>query len=158
MGAPNRAGAVALIEHLTSPPVQLAHAREVGFFPVVRAELPADMPAGTRLLASAIAAQAGARDALVSLLPIGLGAKGGEFNKVYMDTFQRIVLRNEGIRTVLGSQASVLQALMDETKAPCWAPDRPSGDQPCKVSEARPIRPPPDRGEQPCRPHAAGSA
>ncbi len=32
VGAPNRAGAVALIEHLTSPPVQLAHAREVGFF------------------------------------------------------------------------------------------------------------------------------
>jgi multiple sugar transport system substrate-binding protein len=132
-GAPNRAGAIALIEHMTSPAVQLAHAREVGFFPVVKADLPADMPAGTRLLASAIAAQAGARDALVSLLPVGLGAKGGEFNKVYMDTFQRIVLRNEDVKTVLGSQASVLQALMDETKAPCWAPDRASGDQPCKV-------------------------
>jgi multiple sugar transport system substrate-binding protein len=132
-GAPNRAGAVQLIEHMTSAPIQLAHAREVGFFPVIKADLPADMPAGTKLLASAIAAQAGARDALVSLLPIGLGAKGGEFNKVYMDTFQRIVLRNEDIKAVLGAQATVLQALMDETKAPCWAPDKDSAGQPCKV-------------------------
>ncbi len=91
------------------------------------------MPAGTRLLASAVATQAASRDALVSLLPIGLGAKGGEFNKVYVDTFQRIVLRNEDIKSVLSSQAATLQALMDETKAPCWAPDKSSGDQPCKV-------------------------
>ena len=34
----------------------------------------------------------------MSLLPVGLGAKGGEFNKVYMDTFQRIVLRNEPVK------------------------------------------------------------
>jgi multiple sugar transport system substrate-binding protein len=133
-GAPNRAGAEALIAHMTSPAVQLAHAREVGFFPVVKADLPADMPAGTKLLASAIAAQAGSKDALVSLLPIGLGAKGGEFNKVYNDTFQRIVIRNEDIKTVLGAQAAALAAIMAETKAPCWAPDKASGDQPCPVN------------------------
>jgi multiple sugar transport system substrate-binding protein len=133
VGAPNRAGAIALIEHLTSPAIQLAHAREVGFFPVTNAALPADMPAGTKLLAAAVATQAASKDALVSLLPIGLGAKGGEFNKVYVDTFQRIVLRNEDIKTVLGQQGTILQALMDETKAPCWAPDAPSGDAPCKV-------------------------
>lgn len=125
-GAPNRAGAEALIGHLTSPAVQILHAQEVGFFPVVKADLPANMPAGTKLLASAVAAQAGSKDALVSLLPIGLGAKGGEFNKVYNDAFQRIVIRNEDIKAVLGSQAAALKAIMDETKAPCWAPDKAS--------------------------------
>jgi multiple sugar transport system substrate-binding protein len=133
-GAPNRAGAEALIAHLTSPAVQVLHAREVGFFPVAKADLPADLPAGTKLLASAIAAQAGAKDALVSLLPMGLGAKGGEFNKVYNDTFQRIVIRNEDIKTVLTSQAAALKAIMDETKAPCWAPDKDSAGAPCPIN------------------------
>jgi multiple sugar transport system substrate-binding protein len=133
-GAPNRAGAEALIAHLTSPAVQVLHAREVGFFPVVKADLPADLPAGTKLLASAVAAQAASKDALVSLLPMGLGAKGGEFNKVYNDTFQRIVIRNEDIKTVLGAQATALKALMDETKAPCWAPDKDSKGAPCPIN------------------------
>jgi multiple sugar transport system substrate-binding protein len=132
-GAPNRAGAEALISHMLKPEVQLAHAREVGFFPVVKADLPADMPAGTKLLASAVSAQAASKDALVSLLPMGLGAKGGEFNKVYNDTFQRIVIRNEDIKTVLASQATALKAIMDETKAPCWAPDKASTG-PCPVN------------------------
>ena len=35
---------------------------------------------------------------MVALLPVGLGAKGGEFNKVYFDTFQRIVLRGEPVQ------------------------------------------------------------
>jgi multiple sugar transport system substrate-binding protein len=125
-GAPNRAGAVAAIEHLTKPETQLVTAAEVGFFPVVRAELPATLSPGVKLLASAVGATSGAKDALPSLLPIGLGAKGGEFNKVYMDAFQRIVLRGEPIKDVLAAQAKVLDGLMQETKAPCWAPDKPS--------------------------------
>jgi multiple sugar transport system substrate-binding protein len=125
-GAPNRAGAVTVIEHLTRPETQLVTAGEVGFFPVVKAELPATLSPGVKLLASAVGATSGAKDALPSLLPIGLGAKGGEFNKVYMDAFQRIVLRGEPIKDVLAAQAKVLDALMQETKAPCWAPDKPS--------------------------------
>jgi multiple sugar transport system substrate-binding protein len=124
--APNRAGAVAVIEHMTKPETQLATAAEVGFFPVVKADLPPNLAPGIKLLASAVAATQSSKDALVSLLPVGLGAKGGEFNKVYVDTFQRIVLRNEPVKTVLESQAKVLEGLMNETKAPCWAPDKPS--------------------------------
>jgi multiple sugar transport system substrate-binding protein len=124
--APNRAGAVAVIEHMTKPETQLATAAEVGFFPVVKADLPPNLAPGIKLLASAVAATQGSKDALVSLLPVGLGAKGGEFNKVYVDTFQRIVLRNEPVKAVLESQAKVLEGLMNETKAPCWAPDKPS--------------------------------
>jgi multiple sugar transport system substrate-binding protein len=132
-GAPNRAGAVAIIEHLTKPETQLVTAAEVGFFPVVKAELPATLSPGVKLLAGAVGATSGARDALPSLLPIGLGAKGGEFNKVYMDAFQRIVLRGEPIKDVLAAQAKVLAGLMEETKAPCWAPDKPSTGA-CPVS------------------------
>ncbi len=132
-GAPNRAGAVAVIEHLTKPETQLVTAAEVGFFPVVRAELPATLSPGVKLLAAAVGATSGARDALPSLLPIGLGAKGGEFNKVYMDAFQRIVLRGEPVKDVLAAQAKVLDGLMRETKAPCWAPDKPSSG-PCPVN------------------------
>ena len=132
-GAPNRAGAIAVIEHLTKPETQLITAAEVGFFPVVKAELPTDLAAGVKQIAGAIQATAGASDAMPSLLPVGLGAKGGEFNKVYMDTFQRIVLKNEDIKAVLAEQAKTLTALMEETKAPCWTPDKASAG-PCKVN------------------------
>jgi len=131
-GAPNRTGAVAIIEHLSKPETQLVTAAEVGFFPVVKAELPATLPPEVKLLASAVGATAGAKDALPSLLPIGLGAKGGEFNKVYMDAFQRIALRGEPIKDVLAAQGKVLESLMQETKAPCWAPDKASSG-PCPV-------------------------
>ena len=124
--APNRAGAVAVIEHMTKPATQLATAAEVGFFPVVKAELPTDLAPGIKALAGAVAATQNAKEALVSLLPVGLGAKGGEFNKVYMDSFQRIVLRNEPVKDVLEAQAKTLDTLMKETGAPCWAPDKPS--------------------------------
>jgi len=124
--APNRAGGVAVIEHMTKPETQLATAAEVGFFPVVKVDLPQDLAPGIKLLAGAVAATQNARDAVVSLLPVGLGAKGGEFNKVYIDTFQRIVLRNEPVKEVLEAQAKVLDTLMKDTGAPCWAPDRPS--------------------------------
>jgi multiple sugar transport system substrate-binding protein len=124
--APDRAGAMAVIEHMTKPATQLMTAAEVGFLPVVKVDLPPDMAPDIKLLAGAVAATHDAKDALVSLPPVGLGAKGGEFNKVYTDTFQRIVLRNEAIRTVLGEHAKTLEALIKETGAPCWPPDRAS--------------------------------
>jgi multiple sugar transport system substrate-binding protein len=131
-GAPDRARAVALIEHLTKPETQVITAREVGFFPVVNATLPADLPAGVKLLSEGVAKTQTAKDALVALLPVGLGDKGGEFNKAYFDTFQRIVLRNEPIRATLDAQAEVLRGIMNASKAPCWAPDKAS-DGPCPV-------------------------
>ena len=125
-GAPDRAGAVALIDHLTRPETQVITATEVGFFPVVNATLPANLSPGVKLLAEGIAKTQGAPDALVALLPVGLGDKGGEFNKVFFDTFQRIVLRNEPVRATLDAQADIMRGLMTLTNAPCWAPDKPS--------------------------------
>ena len=131
-GAPNRAGAEQLIEYLLTPEAQAATAREVAFFPVTNADLPADLPQGVKMISDAVVAQTNADNAIVSLLPVGLGAKGGEFNKVFLDTFQRIVLRNEDIQTVLNEQAAMLQTIMNDANAPCWAPDPPS-DGPCQV-------------------------
>ncbi|MGX1790003.1 ABC transporter substrate-binding protein [Bosea sp. NPDC055332] len=125
-GAPNRAGAAAVIEHLSKPETQVKTAAEVGFFPVVKAELPADLSPGIKLIAEGVAKTQGTKDALPALLPVGLGDKGGEFNKVFSDSFQRIVLRGENPRAVLDAQAVVLKGLMEATKAPCWAPDKAS--------------------------------
>jgi len=133
-GGPNPAGAAQVVDWLTRPEVQARTAAETGFFPVVRADLPADLNPGVRLAADGIARTQSAPDALPALLPVGLGDKGGEFNKVFMDAFQRIVLRREPVRAVLDQQAEVLRALMRETGAPCWAPDAPSGDAPCPVN------------------------
>ena len=131
-GAPNRAGAEALIEYLTKPEVQVTTAAEVGFFPVVKVDLPATLNPGIKLEAAAVDKTQNAPDALVSFLPVGLGDKGGEFNKVYMDTFQRIVLRGEPVRAVLDSDADALKAIMTATGAPCWAPD-PASTGACPV-------------------------
>ncbi|WP_293863499.1 extracellular solute-binding protein [uncultured Alsobacter sp.] len=131
-GAPDRANAVALIEHLSKPETQVLVAKELGFFPVVNATLPADLPAGVKLLSEGVAKTQNAKDAMVALLPIGLGDKGGEFNKVYFDTFQRIVLRNEPIKATLDAQAGAMRDIMTATKAPCWAPDKAS-DGACPV-------------------------
>ncbi|MFI5012493.1 MAG: ABC transporter substrate-binding protein [Hyphomicrobiales bacterium] len=131
-GAPDRAGAAAVIEHLSKPETQILTAAETGFFPVVDAKLPADLSPGIKLLAEGVGKTQSAKDALVVLLPVGIGDKGGEFNKVYTDTFQRIVLRGEPVRATLDAQAGVMRDIINATKAPCWAPDKPS-DGPCPV-------------------------
>jgi len=131
-GAPNRAGAEALIEYLTKPEVQVTTAAEVGFFPVAKVDLPANLAPGIKLEAAAVDKTQSAPDALVSFLPVGLGDKGGEFNKVYMDSFQRIVLRGEPIRAVLDAEGDALKAIMTATGAPCWTPD-PASTAACPV-------------------------
>ena len=129
---PNRATAEQLIDYMTQPKTQIAVARELGFYPVVDAPLPADLPAGVKLEAEAIAKQSNAKNAIQSLLPVGLGAKGGEWNKVYQDTLTRIVLKGEDPAKVLDEQAKIAQSILDDTKAPCWAPD-PVSDGACKI-------------------------
>jgi multiple sugar transport system substrate-binding protein len=131
-GAPNRTGAEQLIDYLTQPKQQANVAAQLAFFPVTNAPVPSELNPGIKLEAEAVQKQASSKDALPSLLPIGLGAKGGDFNNVFLDTFQRIVVKNEDVQMVLDAQAKTLQGIMDETKAGCWAPDPPS-DGPCKV-------------------------
>jgi multiple sugar transport system substrate-binding protein len=131
--APDMDAAKQLITYMLQPDTQIAMLKANGFFPVVKADLPADMPASVRAEGAAVAAQSGSADANPGLLPIGLGANGGKFNKVYVDAFQQIVLNNADIKTVLDQQAGILGGIMKESNAPCWAPDAMS-DGPCPVN------------------------
>ncbi len=124
--APDPQGAAALITYLTQSSTQLITARAVGFFPVVKATLPADLDPSVKLAAAAIAQTETAKDALPALLPVGLGTHGGEFDKVMLDTFQLIVLRGVKPHDALSREAPILQQIMTASGAPCWAPDPPS--------------------------------
>ena len=72
-------------------------------------------------------------NALPALLPVGLGERGGEINQIFRNAFDRTVLNGEDVAKVLAEEGANLQKLMDETGAPCWAPDPPS-DGPCQVA------------------------
>jgi len=124
--APNQEGAEALIEYMTRPETQVAVLRELGFFPVIDLEYPGYVAVGIRMEGQAVSKQAAAPDAVPAMLPVGLGARSGEINKIYRDAFTRIVINGEDIETVLAAEAANLQTLMNETGAPCWPPDPPS--------------------------------
>jgi multiple sugar transport system substrate-binding protein len=131
--APNPAGAKALMRHLLTISAQAQILSLTGFFPVVPGRLSKSISPGLRAEANAVRKQQKARDAVQALLPIGIGAEGGNFNKIYRDTFTRIVRNNENIQTVLNEQAALLQEIFTKTGAPCWAPDPSSGRNPCRV-------------------------
>ncbi|NIA71775.1 ABC transporter substrate-binding protein [Pelagibius litoralis] len=129
---PDRAAAAKLIDYMTRPETQIATLKAIGFFPAIEMDLPDDLPRGVQIAGAAVSAQSASPDANPSLLPVGLGDKGREFNKVFMDTFQLIVLRKADIAETLDRQAGNLRKLMEETGAPCWAPD-PSSAGACPV-------------------------
>lgn len=130
--APDMEASKALVAYMMKPETQIATLRATNFFPVVAVDLPADLPPAVKAAGDAVAKMSGSADANPGLLPAGLGDKGGDFNRVYTDAFERIVLAGQDIRTVLDDQKGALQAIMQETGAPCWAPDAPS-DGPCPV-------------------------
>jgi multiple sugar transport system substrate-binding protein len=131
-GASDMSGATELIDYLTQPQTQIVTAASVGFLPVVKVELPPDFDSGLTMAAAAIEKMQSARNALPALPPIGLGPRGGEFDRVFMEAFQHIVLHGEKPRAVLDREAETLQHLIAETGAPCWQPDPPSSG-PCQV-------------------------
>jgi multiple sugar transport system substrate-binding protein len=129
---PDRAASEAAIAHMTSPAVQAAALREVGWFPTVKTDI-GTLPRGVQIAALGVNATFTAPGARGALLPSGLGAKNGEFNKVFIDSFQRIIVRNEDVKTVLAQQGQALADVMKEANARCWAPDASSGTAPCPV-------------------------
>ena len=107
--------------------------KELGFFPVVGGVDVNALSEGVAIEAGAVNKQATKPNALPALLPVGLGDRGGEINQIFRNAFDRIVLDGKDIATVLEEEGESLQALMNETGAPCWAPD-PAGDGPCVVN------------------------
>jgi multiple sugar transport system substrate-binding protein len=130
--APDKAGAAQLIDYLLQPETQITTLRASSFFPVVKVTLPNDLDPGLKLEAGAVEAQQNAHDALPTLLPVGLGSHGGEFDKIFVDTFQRVVLRDQPVKQVLDREAEDMQRVLDAANAPCWSPDPPSQGA-CKV-------------------------
>lgn len=124
--APDMDAAKALVAYMLKPETQIATLRATNFFPVVDVALPDDLPPSVKAAGDAVAKMSGSADANPGLLPAGLGDKGGDFNRVFVDTFERIVLANQPIEQVLADQKGRLAAIMQETGAPCWAPDAPS--------------------------------
>ncbi len=130
--APDMDKAKQLVAYMMQADQQVATLIATNFFPTTDAALPADLPNAAKALGPAVTAMTSAPDALPALLPVGLGDKGGQFNQVYVDTFERFVLGGQDIRQVLDQQAETLRALMTETGAPCWLPDA-SSDGACPV-------------------------
>lgn len=130
--APDAAAAKELVKYMMQPATQVATLKATNFFPVTDAPLPDDLPAAAQALGPAVTKMTSSADALPALLPVGLGDLGGQFNQVYTDTFERIVLNNQDIRQVLDSQAETLRSIMQQANAPCWLPDAAS-DGACPV-------------------------
>ncbi len=124
--APDMEASKALIAYMMKPETQIATLRATNFFPVIDVALPDDLPPSVKAAGDAIAKMSGAPDANPGLLPAGLGDQGGAFSKVYSDTFERIVLAGQDIRTVLDDEGAILNGIMQKTGAKCWAPDAPS--------------------------------
>jgi multiple sugar transport system substrate-binding protein len=121
-----------LIKFMLSPETQLAVTQELGFYPVLGGVELTDLPEGVAKQAEAVALQSASEDAIPSLLPVGLGARGGELNQIFRDAFTQIVIDGGDIQEVLDAQAATLQTLLDETGAPCWAPD-PVSEGACQL-------------------------
>jgi multiple sugar transport system substrate-binding protein len=119
------------IDTLTRPETQLRLLRSNGFFPAVDTAIPSDLPPAIQLEADAVRRQQQAPGAILSLPPAELGQREGEVSKVFKDSFRSIVLDGADIRSTLDQQARVLQNILDDVKAPCWAPD-PAADL-CRV-------------------------
>jgi len=118
-----------LIEYLTRPSTQVITAQGVAFFPVSPEAAKAAPTGGLKVVADGVSAQAGAPDGRTALLPVGLGARTGEFVPLYVDTFRRVAIQGEDIQKVLADQGAKLDELYRATNAPCAPPDPPQ--RPC---------------------------
>ena len=131
-GAPQEAAAREVIEALLRPETQVEVLRRNAFFPVVDAELPADLPPAIRLEAAAVRAQQQAPDALVSVPPVGLGERDGEVSQIFKDCFVEICLDGRSPAEVVERQGALLDDILAQVDVPCWQPDPPSDH--CRVA------------------------
>jgi multiple sugar transport system substrate-binding protein len=131
--APDAAGAKQLILYLDKLSQQAKTISTEGFFPVVSGKLSEKLGPGLLKIAGAVKTQQTSKDAVPSVLPIGLGGQAGAYAKVFTDTFTRLVLNKEGNpQGVLKSEGDTLQALLNAAGAHCWQPD-PASSGVCQV-------------------------
>jgi multiple sugar transport system substrate-binding protein len=126
---PDKTASLKLIDHLTSPTTQAITFRETGFFPVVsNVKLDALSASQRTVQVGSMAAmgQAFTGRALVSPIPVTLGAQGGKFNDVYRNAFKRIAINNEPAQQVLNELQVELNNVLKEANVPCWGLDAKS--------------------------------
>lgn len=131
-GINNINDAVSLMEYLTDPEVQELTLKETGFFPVISLPENNNLSLELEKMNKSVNMQAGSKNSIATLLPMGLGEYGKEFNSIYMLTFSKIVLNNDDIEETLNIMAERLQNIINETGVSCWEPDN-SKDIPCKL-------------------------
>jgi multiple sugar transport system substrate-binding protein len=123
---PDKNVSMKLIDHLTAPETQAITFRETGFFPVVsNAKVDTLTPTQRLVQVSTMAAmgQAFSGRALISPIPVTLGAQGGKFNDVYRAAFKRIAIDGEPAKAVLDQLGGELNAVLKEAGVPCWGLD-----------------------------------
>ena len=102
--APDMDAAKKLVAHMLDPATQIATLRATNFFPVVDVNLPSDLPPAVQAAGGAVAKMSGSADANPGLLPAGLGAKGGDFNRaaasVAQEQSHRALGRRHRVRTI----------------------------------------------------------
>jgi multiple sugar transport system substrate-binding protein len=130
--APDPTDAKSLILFLDNISQQARTITEHGFFPVVGGKLSKKLSEGSLALAAAVKLQQAQKDAIPSVLPIGLGAQSGAYAKVFIDSFTRMVLNKEDPMTVLKDEGNQLQQLLNAAGAHCWQPD-PRSSGTCQV-------------------------
>lgn len=119
----DKANASKIIKALSTSAAQVELLKQNAFFPVVKADLPADLPAPVKLEAQAVFAQAASPKAILALPPIGLGARDGEMSQVFKDCFSEICLNNGDPKTVVNKYAATIESILNAAQVPCWAPD-----------------------------------
>ena len=122
-GGLERPAAEEVIRGIAGAGMQVETLRQNAFFPVTSVQLPADLPGAISSEAAAVTAQAGSRDAILSLPPVGLGSRDAQVGQVFKDCFREICLNRRPVRQVLDEQAGRLSALLAAAKVPCWSPD-----------------------------------
>ena len=91
--AGDKAAAERVIDHMTKPATQALILKEIGFFPVVKSDL-SQLSPGVQMASQGMGAVFSAKDGRASLLPVQLRQRR-RVQQAYVDTFTRIVLRNE---------------------------------------------------------------
>jgi multiple sugar transport system substrate-binding protein len=129
----NAGGAEELIKYLVTPETSSATLRLNGFYPPGEVDLPGELSPGLKLVTKGIDTMRNSKGAFATLIPGGLGAKNGDYNRIWRETFTAIVLQKKDIKETLNDARPKLQTVFNDAKAPCWFPDPPSGDKPCQV-------------------------
>ena len=132
-GQKDSESAKAMIEFMSNPQIQVKVSKGTGFFPVVSDSKWAELPTSLQGIASAITKQAESSDAIITLLPSGLGEEEAVFNALFTLSFSDIVLDKLDIDKVLHANARQINQIFQRTKAQCWQPDLISGE-PCAVN------------------------